>query len=41
MGLRDGSMVCPLGVYDGEGNIEFQADGLDGNGLVSNWQFCP
>ena len=39
--LRDDLMVCPLGGYDGEGNIEFRADGLDRNGRVSNLQFCP
>ena len=37
--LRDDSMVCPLSGFEGEGNIEFRADGLDGNSLVSNWQF--
>ena len=39
--LRDDLVVCPLGGFEGEGNINFKTDGLDGNGLVSNWQFCP
>ena len=39
--LRDDSIICPLGGFEGETNIEFRADGLDGNGLVSNWQFFP
>ena len=36
--LRDdyNSMVCPLVSFDGEGDIELKAGGLDGNGKVSN-----
>ena len=35
------TMVCPLGGFDGEENIEWKADGLNDNSKVSNWQFCP
>ena len=31
------SMVCPLVSFDGEGDIEWEADGLDGNSKVSSW----
>ena len=34
-------MVCPLASFDRERAIELKADGLDGNGEVSNWKFCP
>ena len=41
--LRDcyNSMVCPLASFDSEGDIEWEADDLDGNGKISNWQFSP
>ena len=33
------SMACPLARFEGEGDIEWEVDGLDGDGKVSNWQF--
>ena len=38
--LGDDLVVRPLDGFEGEGSIEFETAGLDGNGLVSTWQFC-
>ena len=32
-------MACPLAHFEGEGDIGWEVDGLDGDGKVSNWQF--
>ena len=39
--LRDNTKVRPLTGFGGVGNIEWDAAGKDGDGLVSNWQFDP